>query len=69
MDQDYIGFLANRTFPPGSEPGTQVSVNVTIIDDTLEEGVERIFVLAAGLNPGNLGTTTILVTDNDCKFY
>ena len=72
MGQDYIGFLVNLTFPAGSEPGTNVSTNITIIDDTLEEGVEIITVLAfvdlTGGFSGILSAAAILVTDNDCEF-
>lgn len=71
--EDYIGLVTNVTFPAGSQPGTQASAAITIIDDALQEEDEFIPVVAliddsSRFRPGLVGAASVILIDDDSKF-
>jgi hypothetical protein len=61
--------LSNFTFDVGAEPGSFMCLNISITDDQLVEGTERILVCGCSTQTAvlllNDGCTSVYIEDND----
>ena len=69
---DYTGVFVDVVFPAGSSQGSQVSFNISIIDDQLVEGDETILLQASTDEPGEVPSqstgqdrATVVIRDDD----
>ena len=73
---DYTGESVDVVFPAGSSQGTQVSFDISIIDDQLVEGDETILLQASTDEPGEVPSqppgrdrATVVILDNDGRKF